>query len=63
MGKVNLLSTGKAWENTEISHIFRSLAYYELVRTHAIPNVWTCANSHKMEILCGKPYHSQAVGF
>ena len=63
MGKVNLLSTGKVWENTEISHILRYLAYLELMRTHAIPNVWECANSHKMEIFCGKPYHSQAVGF
>ena len=63
MGKVNLLSTGKAWENTEISHILRCLAYLELMRTHAIPNVWECANSHKMEIFCGKPYYSQAVGF
>ena len=34
-----------------------------VMRTHAIPNVWKCANSHKMEIFCGKPYHSQAVGF
>ena len=45
MGKVNLLSKGKLWENTEIS------------------NVRECPNSHKMEIFCGKPYHSQAVDF
>ena len=35
----------------------------ELMITHAIANVWECANSHKMEIFCAKPYHSQAVGF
>ena len=63
LGKVNLLSPGKVWENTEISHILRYLADLELMRTHTIPNVWECTNSHKMEIFCGKPYHSQAVGF
>ena len=63
MGKVNLHSTGKVWENTEISHSVRYLADLELMRTHSIPNVWECTNSHKMEIFCGKPYHSQAVGF
>ena len=63
MEKVNLHSTGKVLENTEISHILRYLADLELMRTHAISNVWECANSHKMEIFCGKPYHSQAVGF
>ena len=63
MGKVNLLSTGKTWENTEISHILCYLADLELMRTYAIPNVWKCTNSHIMEILSGKPYHSQAVRF
>ena len=63
MGKVNFLSTGKVWENREISHILCYLTDLELMRTHAIPNVWECVNSHKIEILCGKPYHSQAVGF
>ena len=63
MGKVNLLSMGKVWENTEIFHILRYITYLELLRTHAIPNVWECANSHKMKIFCGKPYHYQAVGF
>ena len=48
---------------TEISHILRNLAYLELTRTHAIPNVWEYANSHKTEIFWGKPYHSQTVGF
>ena len=63
MGKVNLHSTGKVRENTEISHSLRYLADLELMRTHGIPNVCECTNSHKMEIFCGKPYHSQAVGF
>ena len=63
MGKVNLHSTGKVWQNTEISHILRCLSDLELMRTHAIPTVRECTNSHKMEIFCGKPYHSQAVGF
>ena len=49
MGKVNLLSMGKVWENTEIFHILRYITYLELLRTHAIPNVWECANSHKMK--------------
>ena len=39
MGNVNLLSTVKVWENKEISHILHYLAYFELMRTHAIPNV------------------------
>ena len=63
MGKVNLLSTGKVWESTEISHILRYLSHLELMRTHAILKVWECANIHEIEIFCGKPYHSQAVGF
>ena len=63
MGKVNLLSMGKVWENTEISHILRYLADIELMRTHAISNVWEYTNSNKMEIFCGKPYYSQAAGF
>ena len=56
MGKVNLHSTGKVRENTEISHSFRYLADLEFMRTHGIPNVCECTNSHKMEILCGKPF-------
>ena len=63
MGKVNLHSTGKVRENTEISHSLCYLADLELMRTHGIPNVCECTNSHKMEIFCGKPYHSQAMGF
>ena len=63
MGKVNLHSTGKVWENTDISHILYYHTDLELMRTHAIPNVWECINSHKVEMLCGKSYHSQAVGF
>ena len=63
MGKVNLHSTGKVRENTEIPHSLRYLADLELMRTHGIPNVCECTKSHKMKIFCGKPYHSQAVGF
>ena len=33
------------------------LTDFELVGTHAIPNVWECTNSHNMEIFCRKPYH------
>ena len=73
-GEAEIHKIPKIWEKliylvrekygkTQISHILRYLAYLELMRTHAIPNVWECANSHKMEIFCGKPYHSQAVGF
>ena len=63
MGKVNLHSTAKVRENTENSQRSRYLADLELMRTHGIPNVCECTNSHKMKIFCGKPYHSQAVGF
>ena len=51
------------YEKTGISHIFRYFADLELMWTHAIPNVWECTNSHKMEIFCGKPYHFKDVGF
>ena len=40
MGKVNLHSTGKVSENTQISHRRCYLADLELMRTHAIPNVF-----------------------
>ena len=63
MGKLNLHCTGKVRENTKISHSLRYLADLELMRTHGIPNVCECTNSHEKEIFCGKPYHSQAVGF
>ena len=63
MGKVNLHSTEKVWENTKISHILRYLADLELKRTLAIPNIWECTNSRKMEIFCVKPYLNQAEGF
>ena len=49
MGKVNLLGTEKVWENTEISHILCYDADLELMRVHAIPSVWECTSSHKME--------------
>ena len=63
MGKLNLHSTGKVRKNTEISHSLRYLADLEFMRTHGIPDVCECTNSHKMEVFCGKPYHSHAVGF
>ena len=63
MGKVDLHSTGKVRENTEISHSLCYLSDLEFMRNHGIPNVCKCTNSHKMEIFCGRPYHSQAVGF
>ena len=63
MGKVNLLNTGKVWENIEVSQILHYLTDLELMRTHAIPNVSECAISHNMEMFCGKPYPSQAVVF
>ena len=59
----NLHSTGKVRENTEISHSLCYLSDLEFMRNHGIPNVCKCTNSHKMEIFCGRPYHSQAVGF
>ena len=59
----NLHSTGKVRENTEIPHSLHYLPDLKLMRTHGTPNVCECTNSHKMEIFCGKPYHSQAVGF
>ena len=63
MEKVNLHSTVKVRVNIEISHSLRYLADLELMRTRGIPNVCESTNSHKMKIFCGKPYHSQAVGF
>ena len=63
MGNVNLHSTRKVRENTEIYHNLRYLADLDLMRTHGIPNICECTNSHKMKIFCRKPYHSQAVGF
>ena len=63
MGKVNLHSTGKVRENTEISHNLGYLADLELMKTHGILNVYECTNFHKMTIFPGKSYHSQAVGF
>ena len=47
----------------DFPYILRYVAYLELMRTHVSPNVWACANSHEMEIFCGKLFHSQAVGF
>ena len=52
----------QVWESTGNFRVLVFLTDFELVRTHTIPNVWECTNSHNMEIFCGKPYHSQAVG-
>ena len=53
----------QAWENTDNSQVLLYLTDLELVGTHASHNVWKCANFHNIEIVHGKPYHSQAVGF
>ena len=34
-----------------------------LLRESLVCCIWEFTNSHKMEIFCWKPYHSQAVGF
>ena len=60
---MNLLTTEKVWENTEIFHILRCLSHLELITTHNIPIFWECTISHKMAIFCGKSCHSQVVGF
>ena len=54
--KVNFHSTGKVRENTRIFHSLRYLVDLELMRTHGIPNVCECTNSHKMEIFCGNSF-------
>ena len=51
------------WENTDNSHFPFCFTDLELMETHAITNAWECANSHTMEIFCGKPYHSPDCGF
>ena len=47
MGKVNLISTGKVWKNTGISHIFRYFADLELQSpmfgNAQIPIKWKCS--------------------
>ena len=48
MGKVNLHSTVKVWENIEISHILRYLADLTLMRTHATPNIWECTQNENI---------------
>ena len=53
---MNFHSTGKVRENTRIFHSLRYLVDLELMRTHGIPNVCECTNSHKMEIFCGNSF-------
>ena len=33
------------------------------LNAHKLNSACECTNSYKMEIFCGKPQHSQAVGF
>ena len=58
-GKTEMHTIPKIWKKwiyivrekygkTEISHILRYFADIELLRTHAIPNVWESKNSHEM---------------
>ena len=47
--------TGLVWENTNNFQVPLYLKGLELMRTHVILNVCECANSHTMEIFCGKP--------
>ena len=61
MRKVNLHSAGMGKQR--FPYFLHYLADLELMRTHVIPNVWECANSHKMEIFRVKPYNSQTVSF
>ena len=71
LGEADMHTIPEIWEKwiyikrkkTEISHSLSYLADLEFMRTHEIPNVCECTNSHKMQIFWGKPYHSQAVGF
>ena len=50
----------KYWKTQRFSIFF---ATPQLNLFHAILDVWECTNSHKMEILCRKPYHSLGVSF
>ena len=62
MEKVNLLSTGKVWENTD----FPCSLLPRIFRVNKNPCNSQCLGMykyHKMEIFCGKSNHSQAVGF
>ena len=60
--KRDLLSTGTVWGKHRDFPYSSLPRRFRVDRTHAIPSVWKCANSHKMKIFCTKPYHSQAVG-
>ena len=48
-------------ENTKNSQVPLYLTDLELVGTHAITNVWECANFYTTKLFCGKPYLSKAV--
>ena len=60
--KRDLPSTGTVWGKHRDFPYSSLPRRFRADRTHAIPNVWKGANSHKMKIFCTKPYHSQAVG-
>ena len=53
-GKSELPYYGTSVKNTN-SQVLLYLTDLEFMGTHAIPNAWQCANSHIMEIFCGKP--------
>ena len=53
---MNVHKTEKVRENTEISHSVRYLSDLDFIRTHGIPNVCECTNSHEKEVYSGK-YH------
>ena len=57
------LNISREVEITKTSQVPPYIAYSELKRAHAIPDLWECINSDNMETFCGKPYRSQAVGF
>ena len=54
---------GTSMGKKDNSQVSLNLTYLELVETHGIPNAWECANSHDIEIFCGKTYYSQAMDF
>ena len=53
----------QVWESTDNFQVLFYLTDLVLMKTHAIPTVWECTNSHTIEIFCRKPYHFQAVEF
>ena len=66
LGEAEIDTTPKIWEK-RIKH--RDIPYYSLPRRFTVDenpcnsHRLGITNSHKMEIFCGKPYHSEDVGF